>query len=283
VTYRTRGFYALLRGKEGDHINTKKREQYNETMNITGIHTISGTSPLDVLAVPADISQTVPENVKRKVRGQDETFETYLKINPNKLGARQKIITEYSKFTKAMTYILDGMGLAPEDFTIHRADLCFNSADPQSYTQYQKLHRLIICCVADTYNFTNCYSSQDLFTYDGLSIAIKNSQYELENYDKERESHGKDECKNRLELRSKKMKSTIEHEFIEMWMQKLDTAIKNYPEVQQRYNMNLERLYKLDLAKPKEQRRYLSLTAFLLQYQECIFCRGQMIDCCSAN
>jgi hypothetical protein len=171
------------------------------------------------------------------------------------------------------------MGLAPDDFHINRADLCFNSTDPESFAQYQKLHRLLICCIADKYSFKNCYQSQDLFSYDGLSVAIKNDRYEIENYDKERESDSKDECKNRLELRSKKMQhSTIRHEFIDLWMCKLDEAIGNYKSVQQRYNMNLERLYKLDLAKPKQKRRYLNLTAFLLQYQECIFCRAQLID-----
>jgi hypothetical protein len=70
-------------------IRPDKRERYNETMDITGIHTLSGTSALDVLAAPPDIVRTVKANVKRKVRNKDE-YETYLQLNPNKLGAEQK-------------------------------------------------------------------------------------------------------------------------------------------------------------------------------------------------
>ena len=43
-------------------------------------------------------------------------------------------------------------------------------------------------------------------------------------------------------------------------------------------NYHLERLYKKDLTKPKKERDYISLNAFLMQYREAIYCRGQMID-----
>lgn len=40
----------------------------------------------------------------------------------------------------------------------------------------------------------------------------------------------------------------------------------------------LEALYKTDLKKEKKERNYLSLNAFLLQYNESIYTRKQMID-----
>lgn len=178
-----------------------------------------------------------------------------------------------------MSEILDAVGVDLIDYDVIRCDFCFNSRDEKSYREYQKLHRLLLSCLAKAYTYRNCYVSCDLWDYDRLSIAIKKDDSEAENYNKKRESEGKDESANRLELRSKRMSgTTIEYQFMTKWFERLEKARKQFKNVQMESNYHLERLYKRDLAKPKKERDYISLNAFLMQYREAIYCRGQMID-----
>ena len=72
--------------------------------------------------------------------------------------------------------------------------------------------------------------------------------------------------------------TTIEYQFMSKWFERLEKARKQFKNVQMESNYHLERLYKKDLAKPKKERDYISLNAFLMQYREAIYCRGQMID-----
>ena len=112
-----------------------------------------------------------------------------------------------------------------------------------------------------------------------MSIAIKKDDSEVENYNKHKESEGKDESANRLEFRSKRMSGTsIEYQFMTKWFERLDKARNCFNDVQTEYNNHLERLYKNDIAKPPRERSYLSLNAFLLQHKETIYTRKQMID-----
>jgi hypothetical protein len=129
------------------------------------------------------------------------------------------------------------------------------------------------------YNYKNCYTTTDLWTGKSLNIAIKKDDSEIENYDKNKESEGKDECSNRLELRSKRMRNTtLEYQFLVKWFERLDKAKECFEEVQKKSNDNLERLFKEDLAKSKKNRTFLTLNAFLLQNRDAIYTRKQMID-----
>ena len=252
-----------------------KREKYAETMTLNGIDTLSGY----VSSKVKDIPMNVKVNIKQ-CNYQTKKEKTYLLINPNKKTDKQeKLITKYSVFVERMNEILNAVGHDLEDYDIIRCDFCFNSRDVDSYKDYQKLHRLILSCLAKAYAYENCYVSCNLWDYQRLSIAIKKDDSEAENYDKKRESAGKDESANRLELRSKRMSgTTIEYQFMTKWFDRLEKARKQFKNVQMEANYHLERLYKKDLAKPKKERDYLSLTAFLLQYKESVYCRGQMID-----
>lgn len=258
-------------------MNNQKKLIYDDSMYV-GIHTVSGTSNV----IATDPATSISDNSikvcsQRKVRNKD-MVETYLQINTNKHTGVQKMITRYSEFMSVLEEVLSGIGMKKDDFKINRADFCFNFSTEEHYEAYKKLHRMLLCCLSDKYSFKNAYQTQDLWTYESLSLAIKNDSYEAENYNKFLESEGSDEAKNRLEIRSKKIKSDIPHEFLEIWCDKLHKCLDHFEAVQQRYNMNLERLYKEDLEKPKKQRRYYNLTAFLLQYQDCIFTSSQMVD-----
>lgn len=257
-------------------MNIQKRNEYEKKMTLNGIDTLSGY-----------VSQKISENdmkngVKCNVNQcnyQIAKERTYLLINPNKQGKSEKLITRYSEFVEKMEFILNSVGAELNDYDVIRADFCFNSSDVTTYSSYQKLHRLLISCLAKAFCYKNCYVSCDLWDYERLSIAIKKDDSEIENYNKLRQNEGKDEYANRLELRSKRMSGTsIEYQFMSKWFERLDKAAKCFDKVQAEANNHLEKLYKEDLVRPPKERSYLSLNAFLLQYKESVYTRRQMIN-----
>lgn len=139
-------------------------------MDLNGIDTLSGYIPNKV---SIEELKKVQENV-RQCNYRPTEDRTYLLINPNKNREKEeKLITSYSEFVRKMDHIINSLGADPNDLDIIRADFCFNSRDESTFEDYQKLHRLIISCLADTYKFKNCYVSCDLWDYDRLSIAIQ--------------------------------------------------------------------------------------------------------------
>lgn len=257
-------------------MNIQKRNEYEKTMTLNGIDTLSGYVP-DAITYN-DMKNSVKDNISR-CNYQPDKERTYIVVNPNKSESGEKLITKYSEFVEKMTFILNSMNVNLDDIDVIRADFCFNSTNKHSYHSYQKLHRLLISCLAKAYRYKNCYVSNGLWDFERLSVAIKKDDSEIENYNKYRESDGKDESTNRLEMRSKRMsETTIEYQFMTKWFERLDKAQTAFDDVQKEYNDHLEKLYKDDLSKPPKERDYLSLNAFLLQHKECIYTRKQMID-----
>ena len=80
-----------------------------------------------------------------------------------------------------------------------------------------------------------------------------------------------------MELRSKDWNDNdIKKEFVEKWFLRWDKALKNLDKVQERYNAELERIWKE--GKNAYPCRFVTLREFLMQYQDCIFSKKQMID-----
>lgn len=213
---------------------------------------------------------------KRKVAGKDKE-EYWLIVNPNKTQGSSMHKT-FSTFRAEVEEMLQRTGAT--NVRIVRADLSINSDNPNDYEKFKKLHKLLICCVANSQNITNCYESKDLWTSRSLSVAIKSNMIELENYDKEAESQGKYDTKNRFEMRSLKIKielNEIPYEFTEKWFARIDRALQDFVEVQNRYNYEMVKNWVADKQKPKKERDYLSLNAFLLQYKDNIFTHQQMV------
>lgn len=254
-----------------------KREKYAETMSLNGIHTLSGYLP-GMKSYSEVEKKGIGENVNKCCFKADRN-KTYIVINPNKDGASNELITNWSQFLAKMEFILSSIDTDLNDIDVIRADFCFNSPNESSYEDYQKLHRLLIACLAKAYKFQNCYKTCGFWDYKQLSVAIKKDDSEIENYDKNRESNGQDQSANRLELRSKRMSGTsIQFQFMEKWFKRLDNAITKFEDVQMEQNEHLANLYLNDLRKNPKERDYFSLTAFLLQFKECIYTRKQMID-----
>lgn len=255
-----------------------KRDRYINNL-YAAVHTLSGVTQQDADQAKAELHPCIKVCTRRKVRNEDSQ-ETYMQLNPNKVLGSGGMLRSAAEMEQVVDQALQDVGVVPETFVVRRVDLAFNSEDPQDYRLFQKLNRLLICCLAYEYRIDNCYRSEDLWSFDQLSISIMNTRISVENYDKEAESGGTCPVCSRFEIRSMKLQAgdSIRKEFLERWPARWNRAIKRMQDVELRYNDRLEQLYKEDLAKDKRDRDYLNLTAFLMQYKDCIFSSRQMID-----
>lgn len=246
-------------------MNQQKLNDYTLTGSI---HTLAIKSP----GIVEDIQEEVSNCIIASSHNQNGTTTTSSIINVNKLMGD---VLRYSDFEAVFGTILAGAGI--DDYNIVRADMRFDSYDREHYRQYAKLNRYLISLLAVTYKVKNAYRTTNLFSQKQLSVAIKNKYFEIENYDKEAESDGADAAKSRLEERSKSWTDKdLKKEFTVGWFRRWDKALENVDKVHKAYNDALEQLYKED--KNAYPTRFRSLTDFLIQYQDCIFCKAQMID-----
>lgn len=246
-------------------MNQQKLNDYTLTGSI---HTLAIKSP----GIVGDVQKAVSDCILTSSHNKNGATTTSSIINVNKLVGD---VFKYSDFETAFSTILDGAGI--DNYNIVRADMRFDSYNKEHYRQYAKLNRYLISLLAVTYKVKNTYRSTNLFTQKQLSVAIKNKYFEIENYDKEAESGRADAAKSRLEERSKSWSDKdLKAEFQTGWFRRWDKAIENIDKVHKTYNDALEQLYKED--KNAYPTRFRSLTDFLIQYQDCIFCKAQMID-----
>lgn len=251
----------------------EKRKKYIENI-IAAIHTISGKADWvndDVAVNNKAIKSCVPKKVPGKDRRE---FYLQMNLNTDKTIPSGSMIRSYGQFQEILLKTLDS--IQATGFRITRADLAIDMFNDGDYQTFQKLNKLILCCLADAINIKNCYSTRDLWTNQSLSVAIKNDSIEAENYDKAKESDGKSKATNRLELRSKRIMRPLDEEFLAKWALRLDHAVEHFEDVQVRYNTELAALWNEDRKKPENCRDYVSLKAFLVQFQDCIFTRSQL-------
>ena len=247
-----------------------KKEKLNNYKLTGSIHTLSIKTPGEVNEIDESVADCIKANMSNSSAGQVTTAI----INPNKMVGD---LYSYDEFQIAMDTILGGMGI--NEYKLIRVDMRFDNYDPKHYQDYAKLNRYLLSMLAAKYKVRNTYRSVNLFSEKQLSVAIKSRYMEVENYDKLAESGGTDAATSRLETRSKEWRGqSIPEEFMENWFTRWDKATEksNIEKVHQKYNDELEKIYKAGKnAKPVQFR---SLTDFLIQYQNCIFCRAQMID-----
>ena len=142
--------------------------------NLTGsIHTLAVKSE----GLVEDVQDTVQSCLITSSQERDGKRTTTSIINPNKLSGE---IYSYSEFCTALDTILAGAGIS--DYSLVRADMRFDSFDPNDYHKYAKLNRYLISALAITYPTRNCYKTTNLFTQQQLSVCIKNKYFEIENY-----------------------------------------------------------------------------------------------------
>lgn len=253
-------------------MNIQKRLAYCNSNTEVGIHTGNGTSQ-DIVNLDKASNISFIENCNiRKVRNEDR-YESYMRVNPNR-DRHGYITTEYSEFEKIMQGIFDELGV--NDFEWKRIDLSFNTLDNQYYANYTKLNRLLIACLANSANDYNTYDTKNFWNGKTKSLVTKNGYREIEFYDKHDESRCKSPYYSRLELRSIRMRGDIEHEFLNVWSDRLDKAALEFENVQDRFNQNMAQIYLEDMAKEKHKREFLSINSFLMTRKEYIFTNKQM-------
>lgn len=241
-----------------------KEQQYDVTGSI---HTMN----IKTKGMIMDASPEIKSCIRSIVTGGREMVTSCI-INANNLMGD---IFTYDEFLTALNTIVADVEI--EKYWITRVDMRFDSYDREYYLKNAKLNRFLISMIAVTYNVRNRYRTVDLFSEQQLSVAIKTDEFEIENYDKERASGGCDRAKSRFELRSKRMRGKdIEQEFLVGWPRRWKKSLKNFSKVGERYNEELVRIYREGATIfPK---KFSNLTDFLLQYQNCIFTKEQMID-----
>lgn len=254
-------------------MNYNKRLAYcknNDTQ--MGIHTANGTTQEIVDLDKASTINLIENCNIRKVRNEDK-YETYMRVNPNR-NYNGYISTEYTDFKNVMQGLFDELGVS--DFEWKRVDLSFNTLDNKYFANYTKLNRLLIACLANSTNDKNTYDTKNFWNGKTKSLATKNQLREIEFYDKEDESQRRSPYYSRLEFRSIRMRGSIEHEFLDVWSERLDKAVKEFEAVQDRFNLNMAEIYMEDLAKRKKDREFMSINSFLMTRREYIFTNSQM-------
>lgn len=247
-----------------------KKDKLKNYILTAGIHTVAVKSQGAVDDVQSEVEQCITASVHPGRKGSD--MSTTSIINPNKLFGD---LYSFDECCTAVQTILAGAGI--DDYQVIRADMRFDSPDLNHYREFQKLNRYLISALAVAYKVKNAYCSVNLFSQKQLSVAVKNKYFEIENYDKAAESHGKDAAASRFEIRSKFFcEQDLKKEFTEVWKKRFDKALKHLDEVHGAYNDALEDLYHDGLA--SRSVRFRSMTDFLLQWQDCIFCKKQLIE-----
>ena len=251
-------------------LNTKKRLLYIERL-YGGLHTVAiKTGWIDVDAISGH--PIVKSCVRKKIRGK-EAYEYYLQLNPNK-GTHQEIMSSFSEYIKIIKDVLAAAGCS--EFTITRADFAFNSDNSEDFQMFRKLNKLLIFGIAEACKTQNDYETFGLWNGVPLNAAVKNGYIEAENYDKEAESKGKTQAKNRLELRSKRISCSLPEEFLQGWFGRLDKAVEQFQAVQDRLNEEMVRQWIENQKKDRKDRGFLSITQFILWNRNRIFTRGQL-------
>lgn len=253
-------------------MNKEKRKAFCTDNTQVGFHTGNGTTDNVVNFEITDNINVISSCHIRKVRNQD-WYKTYIRVNPNK-NNNGYILEKYSDFERVMKNVFDEIGV--DDFEWKRLDLSFNTLDNTHYENYTKLNRLLIACFASATNDYNTYDTRNFWTGSTKSLATKNNYREVEFYDKQDESQKKSPYFSRLEFRSLRMRGDIETEFLIIWFDRLDRAVQEFENVQNKFNQYMAEVYLNDLKKKKHERQFLSINSFLMTRKDYIFTSRQM-------
>lgn len=263
-------------------MNKQKLDAYKLT---SSVHTLSVKSPDHVKDVQESVEDCISVSSTSTAAGETTTCI----INPNKLTGD---CLAYSEFQTVIGTILAGAGI--REYRINRADMRFDSYDGDHYERFSKLNRYLISALATTYKTKNNYRATDLFSDKQLSIAVKNDYFEAENYDRSAKSvitgNTVEPAKSRLELRTVSRQwrkineqqqdrdnlEKLKKDMTDTWFKRWDKALQNLSLVHKKYNDALEQIY--NEGKSAYPKKFRSLTDFLIQYQNSIFCKTQMIE-----
>lgn len=153
------------------------------------IHTVQ-------LSVPIDKEKELPIPNAPYVNTHYEVRDRmYVVINPNKYNGE---IYKLSKFNEVFNLILEELEIT--NYNINRIDVAFNTEIP--FEECYKLSSYLNNLDATRTNAVNHYYTDD-YKMNKRSIKICTKSYELEIYNKQLESNGRDKANTRIEFRFK--------------------------------------------------------------------------------
>lgn len=235
----------------------------------TGIDTIEVRSDTEIAPeMEADFAPTC-------TRKNTATGVCYYKLNPDK-GNNGLQIYNSTDYYGIRDYMINFLNMTNPTKT--RIDFRIDSFD-DNFEELLKLNKLLILLIAEAYNITNIYETQNPMTLKKLCVRIQNQYIEAENYNKGIEEPDGD-VKNRLELRSKKLyddtaEATKEMTEFNKWCERLDNAVtkENFERLQNRINNSLYERYKIE-----SRERGFKLSYLLHEYRNSIFTSKQLAD-----
>lgn len=229
--------------------NTAKRQVTAYTL-ACGFHTLEIRADGYYAAHPLFEDAKVTKTFYKTSRDGDT--RTYIILNLNKLfeigspeindvleidpdtPPHKAYIEKFSLFRKAFDFVLDSLGIV--EYKIIRADLKFDNPDPNFFARYEKLQRYILLGFKAAYGILNQYKVTDLDNPENISASVRQPQFQIESYDKRRESAGRDPSAARFEIRSIGRSSGMDigqgeleglkHEFLVSWHTRFKKAVK---------------------------------------------------------
>lgn len=193
-----------------------------------------------------------------------------LKLNPSSYkGLEINSLEEHEHTVNEMIEIL---GITSYKYS--RIDKKTDTYNKDDFDRYSKVNRIIILLVDLVYKLGNRYQSIDPLTLDNINIAAKNKYYEIEAYNKDVQSYGRDPATNRLEMRTLWLlhKDKNYKDIICEWQNRLDKAIEHFDALQKLQNEVLLKKYHQEIGVEVK-----SLWEFTRKYQNYIYTRKQLI------
>lgn len=229
---------------------------------------------IDTLQVKSDTQSLLEQApyINKTICINADTGAYSYRLNPDKANNDLQIYN-YIDYREVCSLMIDEMGLTNPVKT--RIDFRVDSFD-DNYNQLEKLNKLIILLLSQSYKMDNRYQSDDPLTLDKLCIRSQNHRIEVENYNKGiQEPTGN--VQNRIEFRSKNLiDRTSDKEYTEFlkWCNRLDKAVtkENFDKLQSIANYYLVVKYK------EEQSRNVTTSEFLYKYSGNVWTKRQLID-----
>ena len=245
------------------------KEKFEQIQLLGSVHTVSVQTKqrAEARTTEVDMCTTI------RPPAHEEGYYT-IKLNPNRYCGQNIDVGDAATLFWTVKEMLMYCGVTKYRYV--RVDFRLDAYDEEHFKNYRKLYHLLVIMMADAFELRNNYRTLDAFNPDVVkSIATKpmksqGKNIEMEAYDKQRESEGRDKATSRLELRTTYLRCGVKDEFCKLWCQRLDISLKSYKTVQEIINENLIHIY--------QNFPPTKYTVFLLMYQDWIFTRWQMTD-----
>lgn len=252
-------------------MNENKRNNYEV---VPSIHTIEAKSH-DIPNIPEQMINSTYISAKMSTPNKDTgQISSTSKINVSNFGEGE--VLKYSQFKRIIGEITEQVGL--QKWYYSRADLKFDSFGIGNYNNYLKLNKLLtmLFTMVFTIKPKNQKQAIGLFTDEVTSLWVKNDDIEIQCYNKDEQSEGKNPADARFEVRRKRLYTDDISIIRDYWLKKFDQLPQYYNQLQDKINDYLIQSYLQD--KDKLPKVFRNENDFVMQHQNSIFCHRQLVD-----